>query len=59
MLVSYRGKNSRFSFAQLDLVALGLKPYALGQSCFSRLTYANQLLSVTPMESLVQARGTT
>jgi len=32
--------------AQLDLIAVSLKPCVLGQSCFSRVTYANQSLSV-------------
>jgi hypothetical protein len=38
---------------QLDLNALHLKPCALGQSCFSRVTYANQSLSVMPMEPFI------
>ena len=31
-----------FTFAQLDLIAVSLTPCALGQSCFSRATYAHQ-----------------
>ena len=38
------------AFAQLDLIALRLEPRALGQSCLSRVTYANQSLSMTSVE---------